>query len=331
MALDREAGEEWSRIERKSLMQRRRFIRSLTLVSLAASASFRSFAASARKMTMCLSPGSIGVSADQAKAIDLAQRHGFESVEPNSQYLAGLSAAQGQEVLAQLKAKGLVWGCAGLPVEFRRTPESFQQGLTALPKVAQGLQQAGVVRVGTWLMPGDQKLTYRANTQQHAQRLREVAKVLADHGQRLGLEYVGTPSVRAGLRFPFLHTLQETKELIEEIGQPNVGVVLDSWHWHMAGDTAEDLAALRNEQIISVDLNDAPAGVALEKQQDGQRELPCATGVIDVAAFLSALNRIGYDGPVRVEPFNKRVNQMSAEDACAAAAASLKKAMALIA
>jgi hypothetical protein len=42
------------------------------------------------KMTICLTPGSIGVSANQTEAIDLAARHGFEAVEPFGNYLATL-------------------------------------------------------------------------------------------------------------------------------------------------------------------------------------------------------------------------------------------------
>jgi sugar phosphate isomerase/epimerase len=52
--------------------------------------------------------------------------------------------------------------------------------------------------------------------------------------------------------------------------------------------------------------------------------------VIDIAAFLNALNQIGYDGPIRAEPFNEVVNKMTRDDACAAAVASLKKAFALL-
>ena len=70
--------------------------------------------------------------------------------------------------------------------------------------------------------------------------------------------------------------------------------------------------------------------IARDQQVDGRRELPCATGVIDLAAFLNALNQIGYDGPIRAEPFNQAVNKMSKDDACAAAAASLRKAFSLI-
>ena len=58
------------------------------------------------------------------------------------------------------------------------------------------------------------------------------------------------------------------------------------------------------------------AGFDDRAQQDGRRELPSATGVIDVKAFLNALVKIGYDGPVRAEPFNKKLNAMPPDDAC---------------
>ena len=77
-------------------------------------------------------------------------------------------------------------------------------------------------------------------------------------------------------------------------------------------------------------MNDAPAAVPKEQLSDGRRELPCATGVIDVGAILKALNEIGYDGPVRAEPFNQTVNRMPKEEACAVTAVALKKAFALI-
>jgi sugar phosphate isomerase/epimerase len=120
------------------------------------------------------------------------------------------------------------------------------------------------------------------------------------------------------------------KDLIAEINTGNVGFLLDCWHWWHAGDTVADLLALNPREVIAVDLNDAPAAVPKEQMPDGRRELPCATGVIDVGAFLKALSEIGYDGPVRAEPFNQVLNKMSKEDACAAVASALKKAFALM-
>lgn len=131
--------------------------------------------------------------------------------------------------------------------------------------------------------------------------------------------------------FQFVHTMAETKELIAEIGKPNVGFVLDTWHWWTADETAADVLTLTNRDIVSCDLNDAPKGLAKEQQQDGSRELPLATGEIDVQSFLEALLKIGYDGPIRAEPFNKKLNDMEDADACATVAEAMRQAFALVA
>lgn len=286
--------------------------------------------AKSRRMTMDLVCGAIGVSANQREAAELAARHGFESVGAEGGYLAGLSEGQLTDLKGWMKANELVFGAAGLGVEFRQDQARFEDGLKTLPTTGAGLQRAGVTRMGTWLMPASRTMPYVQNFRQHATRLREVAKVLRDNGVRLGLEYVGPKTSWANSRYPFIHTLGELRELIQEIDTGNVGVVLDSWHWWNAGDTVEDLLALKATDVVAVDLNDAPAGIPKDQQMDGRRELPCATGVIDVKPFLKALKQIGYDGPVRVEPFNQVVNKMSRDEACAAAAAALRKAFALL-
>ncbi len=286
--------------------------------------------AAERKLKLCLSPGAIGVNASQVEAISLAAKYGFEAVDPNAGYLASLSEGQLQDLLAVMKSKGLSWGAAGLPVDFRQDEAKFNEGMAALAKSAPVLQKAGITRVTTWVMPCSKQLTYRQNFELHVARLRAVARVLADHGQRLGLEYVGTQSLRDSQKYPFMHTMAETRELIGEIGTGNVGLALDSWHWWTAGDTEDDLLSLKNEDVVSVDMNDGVAGVPRDEQIDGKRELPCKTGVIDTATFINALNRIGYDGPVRAEPFNKELNALDNDQACAAAIQALKKAVALI-
>ena len=316
-------------------MSRRDFFRKATVASVAgvvsaAGAGLTAYGNNPRKMTMCLVCGAIGVSASQLEAIELAARHGFESVEAYGGYLALLSDEQMAELKNLLKAKGLSFGAAGFPLDFRRDEAVFDQGLRDLPGFCAGLKRAGVRRTSTWIIPCDDKLTYLQNFRQHASRLRKAARVLLEHDVRLGLEYVGPRTSWTARRYPFIHTMAEMKDLIAEIGTGNVGFLLDSWHWWHAGDTVTDLLSLRAEDVIAVDLNDAPAAVPKDEQVDNRRELPCATGVIDAGAFLNALNQIGYDGPVRVEPFNQMLNKMTKEEACATAARSLKKALALI-
>jgi sugar phosphate isomerase/epimerase len=281
-------------------------------------------------MTMDLVCGAIGVSANQLEAVDLAARHGFESVGANEGYLATLSEPDLEKLKSTMQEKRIGFGAAGLPVEFRQDDARFEEGLKGLPRVAAGLRRAGVERMSTWLSPCDGKLTYVQNFKRHARRLREVAGVLKENKIRLGLEYVGPKTSWSSRRYPFIHTMEEMKDLIAEINTGNVGFLLDSWHWYHAGDTVGDLLSLKPSEVIAVDLNDAPAGIPKDQQLDNRRELPCATGVIDLRGFLNALNQIGYNGPVRVEPFNQAVNKMSKDEACAAAAAALKKAFALL-
>jgi sugar phosphate isomerase/epimerase len=316
---------------------RREFIKQTALGALAGGALVTSVATAdagetkARKMTIDLTCGSIGVSANQREAIELAERHGFESVAADGGYLASLPDDQLSELKASMQAKNLVFGAAGLPVEFRQDDTRFQDSLKGLPRFAVGLQHAGVTRAATWLSPSDAKLTYLQNFRQHVSRLREVAKILRDHQVRLGLEYVGPKTAWTSRQYPFVHTMAELKELIAEINVENVGLVLDSWHWWHAGDTAADILSLKGRDVIAVDLNDAPAGIPKDQQVDNRRELPCATGVIDAGAFLNVLNQIAYDGPVRAEPFNQAVNKMPKEEACAVAVTALRKAFALLA
>jgi sugar phosphate isomerase/epimerase len=317
-------------------MNRREFLRTSTVIAALGATAPNSWGAApagtGRKMKIALTPGSVGVSVkSQLELNALAQRHGFEAVEPRGDEIAALSAGQAGELVADLKAKGLVWAAAGLPVDFRKDDRTFQEGLAKLPKIAAGLQRAGATRMGTWLQPSHESLTYSQNFKQHAKRLREVAKPLQDAGIRLGLEYVGTQLLLVGKRYPFVHTMAEDRELIAEIGVGNVGLVLDTWHWWCAGDTTADILALNNRDVVTVDLNDAPKGVAKEQQKDNERELPGATGVIDLAAFLGALQQVGYDGPARAEPFNRTLNALDNEPACAAVSAAMHRAMDLVA
>jgi len=98
----------------------------------------------------------------------------------------------------------------------------------------------------------------------------------------------------------------------------------------MAGEKAAELKTLTNADIVSVDLNDAPARNAADQQIDSQRELPLATGVLDVKTFLNTLNELGCDAPVRCEPFNAALRALPAEQALAKVADAMKRAMALI-
>jgi len=283
-----------------------------------------------RKFKMGLNPGAIGVKLDQNQLLEKASEYGFESIVAYSSTLADWSDGQIDEFVGKMKVKNISWGASGLPMNFRKDKATQRKGLTELPKHAEALQKAGVTRMSTWIMPTNADLTYIENFKQHAKRLGDVAKILGVYNIKLGLEYVGPKTLMARDKYPFVHTMAECKELIAATGEPNVGVQLDSFHWYCAGETKADLLSLSNEDIITVDLNDARSGFTADAQIDGKRELPMATGMVDMQAFMDALVEIGYDGPTRAEPFNQPLRDMEDEAALKATADAMKKAFSLV-
>jgi len=283
-----------------------------------------------RKFTLCLNAGNIGVQATQQQILDMAVQHGFEAISVYAQSLSEMSDQQIQELVGEMKSKGIQWGSAGLPVDFRKDEATFKEGIAPLPDYVKAMKKAGATRMNTWILSFDPELTYLENFKQHTERLGQVADILLDQDVKLGLEYVGPRTLQARGKYSFIRTMTETKELIAAMNRRNVGFVLDSFHWYCAGETKEDLLTLSNDEIVVVDLNDARSGFTADEQIDGKRELPSATGVIDLKSFLSAMIEIGYDGPVRAEPFNQPLRDMSDNDALQATYQAMKKTFDLV-
>src|SRR5690554_6647519 len=281
--------------------------------------------ASTRLFKISLNPFAIGVNLGQEELIEKALKYGFEAILPIPAQLAEMHSGQRNEFLTKMKTNNLSWDAAGLTVDFRKTEDLFQQGIADLPRIADSLQKSGVRRMSTWIMPTHQELTYIENFKQHASRLREITEVLIDYDIKLGLEYVGPKTLTSLHKYPFLSSMKEAFELIHEINVPNLGIQLDSFHWFCAEETITNLESLTNDQIVTCDLNDATAGRSVAEQIDGERELPGDSGVIDLKGFINALVKIGYDGPVRAEHFNAKLNGMEDADAISASAKAMKR------
>lgn len=313
-------------------MQRRQFIEN-TAKGMIATSILPHFAATTtgkRQFKMCLRPGAIGVKVNQQEMLDYAKKYGFEAIEPYAAELAAMSEGELAAFQESMQKDNITWGMAGLPVQFRTSEQQFREDLAKLPATAEILQKVGVKGMSTWIMPTHEELTYLENFKQHTQRLKATANILGHYDIKLGLEYVGPKTLMSRNKFAFIRTMREVRELIDATGEKNMGVQLDSFHWFCAGDTVADLLTLDREDIVTVDLNDAYAGRTADEQIDGQRELPTATGVIDLKAFLGALVQIGYDGPIRAEPFNKKLNDMENEEAVKLTAEMMTRAFALV-
>lgn len=271
-------------------------------------------------MFTSLNPGAIGVKVDSLEqTLELAARHGFGGCHFSIAEAQALGVDQVTELTG---TSGVRLSAFGFPVNFRTDEATFDQDLAALVAQAETAAALGVMRTATWIAPASDDLSYLDNMAMHVQRLRPAAAILADHGIRLGFEYVGPRTSRTGHKYEFVHTMDQMSELCAAIGS-GCGYLLDAWHWYTAHEDASHLQRLSREQVVDVHVNDAP-DLPVDEQVDNQRCLPGDTGVIDIATFLGSLKQIGYDGPVMVEPFSQAVRDMSAEDACAATREGLR-------
>jgi sugar phosphate isomerase/epimerase len=270
-----------------------------------------------------LNVGALVGGVDFEQSVQLAIDNGFGGVGPDVGYLSQSGDIAG--VTKRLADNGLQWGAPGIGVNPGGSDDEVATQLEQLRKNAEVFERAGVTRTVRYLWPTSDDLTYQQNLEVHAQRIGHVAEILAGHGIRLGLEYVGPRTLWSKGRHPFVRTLKQTRELIAATGASNVGICLDTFHWYTAGESADDLRQLTDADVVSADVNDAVAGRTPEEQIDNERELPGRTGVINVAAFVQALRDIGYSGPVQAEPFNAALKAMTPADAVADTAESLRK------
>jgi sugar phosphate isomerase/epimerase len=270
-------------------------------------------------MYPALAPGAIGVRLPFEECARLAAQVGFKGITID---VPGSSTeAEGvRRVLEVNKLRPAAWG---LPVEFRREEAAFRADLARLPEAAKAAKQVGADRCSTWILPFSDELAFEANLERHTARLRECAEVLAEQGIRLGLEFVGPKTLRAGHRHEFISTQEGMLALCEAIGTGNVGLLFDSFHWFTSHGTRQEICKLSDALVVDVHINDAMEGRGPDEQIDNERCLPGESGVIDLAGFLQGLNEIGYSGPVTPEPFSKRVGELPAEEAIRVTAEAL--------
>lgn len=305
--------------------------------SLGAAALATSLPLSAREDLIGIAPSwkislkadAIGLAGPVVNLLSKAAEIGFQAIAMPSEELVAMGARERAAIKQKAADLGLAWGSAGLPVQFRNSQEEFDKDLARLPAHARAMFDLGIRRVGTWIMPGTDSHDYTQNMELHANRLRLAAQIMADHGVQLGLEYVGPRTLRDRFKFAFIQNGKQLKELIAAIDLANVGVILDSFHWYCAEESLDDLRIWTNEDIVAVDLNDADRNLMPRTQIDGNRELPGATGTIDLAGFVGFLNEVQYNGPIRAEPFNATLNAMDDELAMRATLMAMEKSLSI--
>jgi sugar phosphate isomerase/epimerase len=237
----------------------------------------------------------------------LAAKAGYLGVDVNlgQAMQAGLEATQA--LLAELRLKPAV---VGLPVDFRNDEETFRKGLTALPDAARFSKSINCPRMTTYFLPSS-PMPKPELRKLYRDRFAECAEAIRPQGLRLGLEFVSPVHLRTRFPHEFIWRMDETLELAKDSG-PNVGILLDSWHWHHAGGTARDIVAAGRDRIVHVQVADAPK-LPPEDIRDNEWLFP-GEGVVDWSAFFGALKKIGYADGLSPEIFGHNLKATPPEE-----------------
>ena len=241
--------------------------------------------------------------------VRLAGKVGYGGVDVN----LGAARKDGVDATRALLAEAKVTpSIANLPVRFDADEAVFQEGLKGLEEQAKFASAIGLERMMAVLSPGSPV----PRDERHVfikQRLLPVVEMLARSNIRLGLEFLGVLQFRTPPRaaHQYIWTLPDTLALAKELG-PNVGVVLDIWHWHHSGGTVADILAAPSSGIVHIHVSDAKAQPP-EEVRDNGRLMP-GEGIIDAAGFFQALKKIGYEGGISPEPLGRVPAEMSPEE-----------------
>lgn len=245
----------------------------------------------------------LGVSGSQSEMIELALTHGFKGMELDAVDFANRVKLRGMPYARRLiDSSKLVMASFELPFSLEGTDEAFRKGLERLPDLAATATEIGCSRCLTALAPAGDRLPYHENFEAHRARLGEICRVLAASNIRLGVGFRAAAELRKEKVFQFIHEMDALRLLLSMVNASNLGIVVDTWDLFVAGGSIDSIRALAVDQIVAVQLADAPADVPSAELTEKSRLLPGATGRIDNAAVLAALAEMGYKGPVAAKP-----------------------------
>lgn len=137
-------------------------------------------------------------------------------------------------------------------------------------------------------------LSGAAVRQASVETLRAMAEIGREHAVRIGFEFLSASDCS-------VRTVAAAREIVEEVDDPAVGLVIDTFHYYVGGSTPQMLEGLDPRRLFIVHLEDAEDRPR-EALTDAHRLLP-GEGVIRLRDLIQTLEGLGYDGVYSVELF----------------------------
>ncbi|WP_158784848.1 sugar phosphate isomerase/epimerase [Pantoea sp. BAV 3049] len=246
--------------------------------------------------------------------IEAAATAGFSQVELWRQ---DVEAATGNTVDLSnlLKGHNLALTDYQVLLDFDGAPEEMRQ--SKRDEALQMLDTAVSLGATTLLTP--------ASTQQNciAEREEEDIHWLAREAGKRGLRI----AFEAMAWSTHINNTAAAWKLIQQVNEPNLGLVVDAFHIFVRSRTVADLAGIPMDKIFLVQLSDLivlPAQGELVDTARHKRLLP-GQGSFPLYTLMDYLESEGYSGPLGLEVFNDDFNQQNPADVAREAMHALKR------
>ncbi|MCL2057986.1 MAG: sugar phosphate isomerase/epimerase [Oscillospiraceae bacterium] len=136
-----------------------------------------------------------------------------------------------------------------------------------------------------WPVDYSKKIDKEADWERSVLGMRRLAAMAREHGVTLGMEVLN--------RFEgyIMNTAEEAVAYVKDVGEPNVKVMLDTFHMNIEEDSMTDAIKTAGSYLGHIHAGEA------------NRRPPRDGGRFDWREIGQALREIGYDGTIVMEPF----------------------------
>ncbi|KRB30930.1 hypothetical protein ASD99_21170 [Mesorhizobium sp. Root695] len=223
------------------------------------------------------------------------------SIEKADKYLAAhslvdLKALLSKSGLTPIAAIGLAPTGPGL---FLARGADFDAYMVSLKRQILMCEELGIRCLGIGADPG-RGVTGKEWVEGAVRNVRVAADLAQAHDVAIGVEALSlNPPIG-----PFLlAALNETRQFVEKVDHPAVGINFDVFHFIRSGGTLADIAALRPSQVLHVHICDLP-DMLPDSWEDKHRLMP-GDGALQLKAIRDGLLARGYDGYWALELLNE--------------------------
>ncbi len=240
----------------------------------------------------------MGMTIRQNELIELALTFDFKGIEIDMADMLGRADSMGRQFATQfVNSADVEIATFRLPLDLRLSDEDYAKELEKLDKICELAQAINARQCFITLAATHPVLTYHENFEKHRTRISDIADRLQAVNVRVGLQFMASRGP-GNEEMQFIHKPEDLVALVKAINHDNVGLIIDTWNWQLAGATADTVAQLNLDQVFEVRMADPPPGATAEKVDRSQRLEPGSHPDSIAQAVLDVLKENDFPNPV---------------------------------